>query len=215
MRLIVDAWNVLHVEGVLPPGLAGLDLVGLGRLMHATRWADGRGTLVCDGAAQPRPAGLPGSIHVLWSGHAREADDIIEDLIAATSSPRRLTIVSTDNRLKRAAKRRRCHWLSSHAFLRTILDDLSRAPRSASPSEATEERAHSEEDWDALFALAPDELAALESEADAADLPGPASRASPPPPAPRATPTPPPVAPPPMTFPDSVLEQARRIAGGD
>ena len=70
MRVIVDAWNVLHVEGVLPPGLAGLDLSGLGRIMQATRWKASRSTLVCDGAAQPRPEGLPDAIHMLWSGHA-------------------------------------------------------------------------------------------------------------------------------------------------
>ena len=76
MRVIVDTWNVLHQEGILPPGLAGLEIEGLGRLMRATRWGQWHATLACDGAPQPRPTGLPQAIHVIWSGPGREADEV-------------------------------------------------------------------------------------------------------------------------------------------
>ncbi|MDP7030652.1 MAG: NYN domain-containing protein, partial [Phycisphaerales bacterium] len=131
MRVLVDAWNVLHQEGILPPGLAGIDLVGLGRLMRATRWGRIHTTLACDGKPRPRPEGLPEAIHVLWSGHLREADDIMEGLIARSTTPRRLVVVSSDRRLRKAARRRRCRWLSSEDFLRTILDDLAAGDRGA------------------------------------------------------------------------------------
>ena len=209
MRVIVDAWNVLHVEGVLPPGLAGLDLAGLGRLMQATRWEASHGTLVCDGAAQPRPEGLPDPIHVLWSGHAREADDLIEDVIASTTTPGRLVVVSSDNRLIRAAKRRRCNWLRSDAFLRTMLDDLARGgPSAARPGSETDE------DWKALFGLGAEELSALHAEANAADFPRleEPGKSQPKQAEPVEEDQP---APPPMSFPDSVLKQAMRIARGD
>ena len=209
MRVIVDAWNVLHVEGVLPPGLAGLSLAGLGRLMQATRWKASHGTLVCDGAAQPRPEGLPDPIHVLWSGHAREADDLIEDVIARTTTPRRLVVVSSDNRLIRAAKRRRCNWLRSDAFLRTMLDDLARGGASAARTDS-----ETDEDWKALFGLGPEELSALHAEANAADLPRleEHGKSKPKQAEPVEEDQP---APPPMSFPDSVLKQAMRIARGD
>jgi hypothetical protein len=209
MRVIIDAWNVLHVEGVLPQGLAGLDLAGLGRLMQATRWAAYHGTLVCDGAAQPRPQRLPRAIHLLWSGVSREADDVIESIIARSSTPGRLVVVSSDKRLRRAAKRRRCKWFRSEAFLRTILDDLARGTvaETLTGSEQTE-------DWNTLFGLDATELSAMEAETDEATMPGLEDSATPQP-APPPKPDLEPPMPPPINFPDSVLEQARRIAGGD
>ncbi|MDG1838027.1 MAG: NYN domain-containing protein [Phycisphaerales bacterium] len=209
MRVIVDAWNVLHVEGVLPPGLAGLDLAGLGRLMQATRWRASHGTLVCDGAAQPRPEGLPDPIHVLWSGHTREADDLIEDVIARTTTPGRLVVVSSDNRLIRAAKRRRCNWLRSDAFLRTMLDDLARGkPNAARPGSGTNE------DWKDLFGFGAEELSALHAEVNAADLPRQEEPAKSQPKQPEPVEEDLPALPP-MSFPASVLEQAMKIARGN
>jgi hypothetical protein len=212
MRVIVDAWNVLYVKGVLPPGLAGLDLAGLGRLMQATRWKASHGTLVCDGTPQPRPEGLPDAIHVLWSGHAHEADDLIEDVIARTTTPGRLVVVSSDNRLIRAAKRRRCNWLRSDAFLRTMLDDLARGkPSAARPDSETDE------DWKDLFGLGTEELSALHAEVNAADLPrlekpAKSQPKQPEQPEPMEEDLP---APPLVSFPDAVLKQAMKIARGD
>lgn len=47
--LIVDAYNVLHVTGVLPPELAGLEIEELADLALASRWGRQRIVLVCDG----------------------------------------------------------------------------------------------------------------------------------------------------------------------
>jgi hypothetical protein len=56
--LIVDAYNVLHVTGVLPPELAGLEIEELADLASASRWGRQRIVLVCDGTdpARRRPA---------------------------------------------------------------------------------------------------------------------------------------------------------------
>ena len=98
MRLIVDTWNVLHVQGVLPSGLAGLDLTGLGRLLQESRWATVHTLLVCDG--RPKNAqGPPKGVHLAWSGVDREADDVIEGLISRSTTPRHMVVVSSDNRL--------------------------------------------------------------------------------------------------------------------
>ncbi len=207
MSVIVDAWNVLHVTGVLPPGLAGLSLSGLGRLMQATRWQTAHCVLVCDGPPQPRPQGLPRPIHLLWSGSKLEADDLVEDLIARAADPMRLVVVSSDRRLRKAAKRRRCKWLDSEAFLRTILEDVARGTAPADPPPP------GSDDWTAEFGLGEAELAALQEEVEAADfdtLPSqrPTTRDVVKPPSPD-----PPPARPVGSFPADVLEQARRIAG--
>lgn len=217
MRVVVDAWNVLHVQGILPPGLAGIGLAGLGRLMMATRWGRGHLTLACDGPIQPRPQGIPSAIHVIWSG-TQEADDIIEGLIDRTTAPRQMLIVSSDNRLKRAAKRRRCKQLGSAEFLRTILDDLAaghspnQSPDTHPPDPGTT--------WEDQFALTSDELKAMRAQADAAafeDLLPPSDSSPPIPPDPtRPPPARHPADPPPSeaTFPAELIKQAMRIARG-
>lgn len=221
MRLIVDTWNVLHVQGVLPSGLAGLDLTGLGRLLQESRWATVHTLLVCDGRPQERPKDLPKGVHLAWSGVDREADDVIEGLISRSTTPRHMVVVSSDNRLRRAAKRRRCKWLDAPAFLRTILDDLGRP--STAPPKADDMRGDSE-DWHAHFGLDHETLESLQAQADALplpDLPGDPTTATPkrtpteptpPSPAPEDSPSPPPL---PDLFPDSIIEQAARIARGD
>ncbi|MDP7029312.1 MAG: NYN domain-containing protein [Phycisphaerales bacterium] len=217
MKVIVDAWNVLHIQGVLPPGLAGLSLSGLGRLMQATRWQAAHAVLVCDGRPQPRPQGLPEPIHVMWSGPGREADDLIEDMIGKAADPRRVLVVSTDRRLRKAAKRRRCKWLDSESFLRTMLEDIARgtAPDQPAPPAA--------DDWTSEFALSDGELDAIAAEAEAADLDAflpddghPRAESSPSPggqDAGQDAGLDPPQDTPKTHFPAEVLEQARRIAG--
>ncbi len=49
MPLVVDAYNVLHVTGVLPPEIAGLDLNGLADLIEASGLAKDEVWIVCDG----------------------------------------------------------------------------------------------------------------------------------------------------------------------
>jgi len=216
MRVVVDTWNVLHVQGILPPGLSGLGLAGLGRLMLATRWGQAHITLACDGQTQDRPAGVPAAIHVIWSGAGREADDVIEGLIERTSAPGRMVIVSSDNRLRRAAKRRRCKHLGSEQFLRTILDDLAAGP--AADPIADTHPSDQDATWEDQFGLTAGEFESIEAEAAAEEfedlIPSPPS-SQPPPAADPPWQARSPADPPPIAFPPSLIEQAMRIARGD
>lgn len=213
MRVIVDAWNVLHVTGVLPPGLAGLDLTGLARLMSRSRWISAHPVLVCDGAPQ-EAHGIPRAIRVLWSGPRAEADDLIEHHIDQTSAPKALTVVSSDRRLHKAARRRGCKVLSSEDFLRTILEDLSGA--SSPTTEFKDHPGGSPQAWQRTFGLDADDLVDLEADVAQADLPG-QCRADE---APQPPPDPPPAEPPPAriapdAFPAELIKQAMRIARGE
>ena len=131
MPLLIDAWNVLHQTGVLPPDLAGVGLQGLGVLIHRSRWAREQITLVCDGTPSGPHMGLGTGIRAVFSGHDREADDLIEGLIAASTAPRRLIVVSSDRRIKAAARKRGCTVLTSQAFLERLVHDAERPPRAA------------------------------------------------------------------------------------
>lgn len=129
MILIVDTYNVLHVTGVLPPDLAGLEVSSLAALIAMSRYAAGQAWLVCDGAGRSGTTGAAGRIAARFAGPGRAADDEIERLIDLSSAPRRLTVVSSDLRLGRAARRRRCRWLRSEEFLAQLVSDVRRTRR--------------------------------------------------------------------------------------
>ena len=115
MRYLIDGYNLLHAMGVLlgrvgPHGLEKARLALLSRLI-ALHGADVGGvTVVFDALNHPPGAKSQQDYHGLHILYAlrEEADDLIETLIRQESSPRQLTIVSDDNRLKDAARRGRC-----------------------------------------------------------------------------------------------------------
>lgn len=136
--LIIDAYNVLNVEGVLPTHLAAPDLVELVRLVQASRYARMNPILVCDGhlsralrANMPvKAAGRATSIRLdgiqlIFSGPGEEADDVIERLLIHHSGSARLLLVSSDRRLQRAAKRAGGRYREAPAFLGDLAADAS------------------------------------------------------------------------------------------
>jgi len=141
--LVVDTYNVLGTVGVLPPRLAGLDPEGLARLIGHSRWRRERVLLVCDGAGGPSGKGGAGrrfgSVELVYAGAGRDADSLIERIIGRDSAPRRLVVVSSDRRVRGAARRRRARWLSSEAFLHRLVRDESRPGRAGAVSEAAGE----------------------------------------------------------------------------
>jgi uncharacterized protein len=141
--LILDTFNVLHTVGILPPDLAGLDVPGLAELMLRSRYRSERVTFVCDGLPPGPPADLPppgplllaersDQFFVRYAGRSATADDLIRDIVAASTAPRRLVVVSSDHAVQRHARKRRCAVLSSEEFLQQLADDAHLADRSPS-----------------------------------------------------------------------------------
>ena len=115
MPLIIDGNNLLHASK--PRALAGLDERGLCRALGCTHWRREGVRVVCDG--EPGPLGRVDSpvpdVELIYSGHNRSADAVIERMIATSTAPRRLIVVSSDHRIRRAATRRRARaWTSEH-----------------------------------------------------------------------------------------------------
>lgn len=122
--LIVDTFNVLHVDGVLPHHLTGLGVPGLVRLIASSRYANRDLTLVCDGGGSSAQSGVRmDRARILYSGGSREADDVIEDLIEHYHRGNPLEIVSSDRRLRTSARRRRTTCIPSEVFLRHLVAD--------------------------------------------------------------------------------------------
>jgi len=116
MALLIDGYNLLHASGIIPSG------IGSGTLRRARQallnylvlvlgpGEIAKTTVVFD--AQCAPPGLPREVNhrgiqVLFADKHEEADDLLEELIQADSSPKQLTVVSSDHRIQRAARRRR------------------------------------------------------------------------------------------------------------
>jgi len=128
--LIVDAYNVLHVTGVLPPDLAGLEAPDLADLIAASRWGRHQAVVVCDGT-RPKDmrSAAPGNVRVAYAGGGASADAAIERLVNESSHPRRITVVSNDREVQRSARRRGAKVLRADDFLRQLATDAARAPR--------------------------------------------------------------------------------------
>ncbi len=133
MPIVVDTYNVLHLTGVLPTDLAGLDVNGFRHLIRLSRYASQDVTLVCDGFGSATTddddelglhGRIRGSVRIQYAGSNTDADTIIEKIIKKSSAPTRLTIVSSDRRLIKAGQRRRCKVLSSERFLTQLADDF-------------------------------------------------------------------------------------------
>lgn len=135
--LIIDAYNLLNVQGVLPAHLAGLDLIQLVSLVRSSRHAGDRILLVCDGHLSRLADRVPhhdrdhvrvqfGGVELLFSGHGIEADDVIEALLAHHAGSNTLIMVSSDRRLIRAARKVGARPIGSDAFLRHLAIDHDR-----------------------------------------------------------------------------------------
>ncbi len=204
MPLLIDAWNVLHTTGVLPPEMAGVGLRGLGQLIQRSRWGSQRVQLICDGRPPGPHSGLPHGMTAIFSGPDREADDLIEARIATTSAPGSLTVVSSDRRIRTAARKRGCKVLTSAAFLEALVRDAQQ-PRRTGPTRPTQ------------VDLPDDLIAEAQSLAGSAPPPLPPSVPSPAPPEPPPKTDASPPAQPPTSgdLPADIIEEARRLLRGD
>jgi len=138
MLVLVDACNVLHVEGALPRDLAGVDLADLADLVARSRYRHDEVVLVMDGptAGPPLPASAS-RIRAIASGKGRTADEVIVDRLERSSAPRSVVVVTSDNAIRRRARRRRCRLVHSEAFLAQLGRDAGSGARRRSTHAAT------------------------------------------------------------------------------
>lgn len=115
MAILIDGYNLLHAAGIVgagrgPRGLERSRLALLNFLAESLDPADQRQvTVVFDAAGGP--PGLPAEsgyrgLAVRFAKGYADADELLEELIRAESAPRQLTVVSSDHRVQRAARRR-------------------------------------------------------------------------------------------------------------
>ncbi len=130
MSIIIDGYNLWHASGILAKGLGpgGLErarnaLVGFlaASLAPEVRC---RTTVVFDaaGGSPDLPHSTEESgITIRFAAEHDDADSLIEEMILRDSAPRRLTVVSSDRRLQRAARRRRSRAVDSRTWYDEIV----------------------------------------------------------------------------------------------
>lgn len=128
-RLLIDGYNLLFASDVFasPAGPPTLERTRTALLQflanHLDKKLRGRTVVVFD--ATQAPSGLPhegefAGMRVLFSRSGQEADDLLEELVAAERAPRELTVVSSDHRVQRAARQRGAKFLDSDVWLREL-----------------------------------------------------------------------------------------------
>ena len=126
MRLLIDGYNLMHARGLMrehfgPDGFRKARQRFLAELVAALGPAESQETtIVFD--AKDAPRNLPSEMHhqglaVVFAVDDADADERIEKLIAAHSSPKTLTVVSSDHRIRVASERRKAKAMTSDDFL--------------------------------------------------------------------------------------------------
>lgn len=115
------------------------------------------GEIVFDGAGPADKSVFDGVGHleVVFSGFQSDADTVIEEKVQANTAPRRLTVVSSDRRLRKAAGERKATATKSEQFWREVVAELSRKkPVRQEPEEKRDGLTEGEtEQWMDMFGL--------------------------------------------------------------
>jgi predicted RNA-binding protein with PIN domain len=122
MPIVIDGYNLYHALLAVDDGWRDLSRTAMCRYVAAFVGPGSSATIVFDGAwPNDRSAELAaGDVAVTYSGPGREADEVIEHLIAADSAPRRLLVVSSDRRIRKAAAGRGCRSVKSEPFAAAV-----------------------------------------------------------------------------------------------
>lgn len=135
MPYLIDGYNLLRAIQRFEE-FALFDEVELCRTVaEFLRIVQSRGHMVFDGMGPPdkRPLGGIRGLEVYFSGENLEADDIIEDKIADNTAPKSLVVVSSDRRLRDAAKRRKAVSITSDEFWVFLMTQFEKAEKRPAP----------------------------------------------------------------------------------
>lgn len=157
--LLIDGYNLMHAAGLMksqfgPGGFERARRALIGVLAGSLGDAAAQTTVVFDAPAQPppdHPETAPAPTHgirVEFASGSEAADARIEQLIRSDSAPKQLTVVSSDSRIRAAARRRGARAISSQSFWdRLVQRRTPTRTQSAQPEEKPRGRASNERDF--------------------------------------------------------------------
>ena len=142
MPYLVDGYNVYHAARKMADQFSHITTLTLCQwIARDMQSLKDRAIVVFDGkklrgqSLEILPAGF---VEIFYSGPEQDADSALEDLIQQNTAPRRLTVVSADNRVRKAARHRRCKRLKSPEYLEELIWRQQTPPRR--PTEPIQKR---------------------------------------------------------------------------
>ncbi|UCC97210.1 MAG: NYN domain-containing protein [Phycisphaerales bacterium] len=155
--LIIDGHNLLHAIAKIEESPRALGELALCRILGTYLKLSGeKAEIIFDGTGPPDKSGFDATsnLEVLFAGLGTDADSVIEDKIKASTAPKGLTIVSSDRRLKQAARTRRATAVKSDVFWTQLQKQLSRKRKPQEPAAKRQGLSQSEtEQWLDVFGL--------------------------------------------------------------
>jgi len=155
--IIIDGHNLLRSIQKVFEDFESISDVQLCRIIgRYLKLIAEKGQIIFDGTGPPDKSGFDNISHleVLFAGQGTDTDTVIEDKIKASTAPRRLTIISSDRRVQKAARTRRATAVKSRVFWETVQKQLSRKERPKEPAAKRHGLSESEtKQWLKLFGL--------------------------------------------------------------
>lgn len=131
MPVLIDGYNLYHfARSLYQADGIDLSLTVFRRIVEEWTRRSGQSVrLVFDGSPPwefRRSPHRAGPVELEFTGQKSDADTSIERQILANTAPKRLTVVSSDLRIRKAAQRRRCKVVKSDEFWTKMAHKLTR-----------------------------------------------------------------------------------------
>jgi predicted RNA-binding protein with PIN domain len=156
MPFIIDGHNLLYSIREAEDGFSISD-IQLCRILDMYFKQTGEvGEIIFDGVGPKDKSDFYkiNNLEVLFAGFSKDTDTIIEEKIEVNTAPRRLTIVSSDRRLRKAARTRRANTVKSEEFWTNVNKQLRRKKTPKEPTAKRQGLSESETDqWLEFFGL--------------------------------------------------------------
>ncbi len=137
MAVIIDGHNLLHSIQKTSEYSKPISDVQLCHIVaRYLRVIGEKGEIVFDGTGPRDKCGFDNisNLEVFFAGLNSDADTLIEDKIKANTAPKRLTIVSSDRRLRNAARKRKAIVVKSQIFWDNLCKQLARKKTITEPT---------------------------------------------------------------------------------
>jgi len=129
MPVIIDGYNLLRSIQKAFEDFESITAVQLCQIVGRYLKLTGeKGEIVFDGTGPPDKSRFDNisNLEVFFAGLGSDADTVIEDKIKASTAPKRLTVVSSDRRVAKAALARKATAVKSQVFWNNLQKQLSR-----------------------------------------------------------------------------------------
>jgi predicted RNA-binding protein with PIN domain len=132
----IDGHNLLHSVQKDDPDSGPISDVRLCHIIGSYLKLTGQsGEIIFDGIGPPDKSGFEdiSNLEVFFAGLGTDTDTVIEDKISLNTAPRSLRVVSSDRRLRKAARARKATSIKSEVFWNNMQKQLSRRKAAKEP----------------------------------------------------------------------------------